>query len=248
MKYQIFGLGNNENVGQQIDRTHAASRVSIRPPEVGVFGSYRIALRTGVVAAGMSGPLPIWEMRWGSSSVVAIVRKLRIQAVVSTTAFNATAADSSFSLFRAQGFSALDGTNGTLAAFTKNKAYAVSTRMSNSQFAGDTSTNRVNQGGIVILNTSASGLTGGTKTADDQPIAQVLNRIVASAAAETIITPEPAPYLIDPAEGPLANPIELNMNEGLVLTADAITATGTWRAMVDIAWDEVDPKYYYGNL
>ena len=66
-----------------------------------------------------------------------------------------------------------------------------------------------------------------------------------SAFSETIITPEPAPYLIDPAESPTMNPQVLNLNEGLVLMADAITATGTWRLMVDIAWDEVDPARYY---
>lgn len=245
---RFFGFGINENAIAQVDKTHAAIRTSIRPPEVGVYGSYRMALKSGVIAAGLTGPLPVWEMRWGQSSVIAIPRRLRIQAVVGATAFNATAADSSFSLYRAQGFTALDTTNGSTAAFTATKTQNAASRMSSSQFAGDASTLRTGQGGIVILNTSASGLTGGTKTNDTNPMAVILNRIVASAAAETIITPEPAPTLIDPAEGVTGNPIEFTQNEGLVLMCDAITATGTWRLAVDITWDEVDPARYFGNF
>ena len=97
-------------------------------------------------------------------------------------------------------------------------------------------------GGIIISNTTA--LSGGTRTNDDNAISLVLNRIVSSGAAETIITPEPAPYLIDPSET-THSPIELSLNEGLVLMADAITATGTWRLMVNVEWDEVDPARYF---
>jgi hypothetical protein len=244
MDVTVVGVQLNDNINQQVDPTHKAARVAIRPVETTVYGSYRKALKSGVIAAGLSGPLPIWEMRWGQSSVIAIVRKLKFQAVVSATAFNATAADSSFSLYRAQGFSAMDGTNGTFAAFTKNKASATATRMNNTQLAGDTSANRINQGGIVILNTSASGLTGGTKILDDDPFHLVLGKIAASAAAETTITPDPFVNLIDPAEAG-RNPTELSMNEGLVLQCDSITATGTWRFVVEVEWDEVDPQRYF---
>jgi hypothetical protein len=241
--WNILGYGIFDKVAAQVDKTHAALRTSLRPPEAGVYGSYRCTLISGVIAAGIAGNSPVWEMRWGQNDIIAIVRKLRIQAVASTTAFAATAADSSFSLFRAQGFTAIDGTGATFAAFTKAKAQAVATRMATSQFAGDSATNRTVQGGIAIANTGA--MSGGTRTNDDNAIAKVINRIVASAAAETILTPEPAPYLIDPAECPTIPPPELSMNEGLVLMADAITGTGTWRLMVEVCWDEVDPARYF---
>lgn len=243
---RINGYGLNDNVQAQVERTHAALRTSIRPPEVGIYGSYRKSLRSGVIAAGLVGPLPVWEMRWGASGVMAIIRSLKIQAVASSTAFAATAADSSFSLYRAQGFSAMDTTNGTAGAFTVGKTGANATRFAASQFAGDANALRSAQGGIVILATSASGLTGGTKALDTDPIAIVLNQILASAAAMTSITPVPAPYLIDPAKGPGLQPIELAQNEGLVLNCDLITVTGTWRLMVDVEWDEVDPARYFG--
>lgn len=243
MDVRLIGNGAFDNIEQQVDPTHKAARVSLRPPEIGIYGSFRKHLKSGVIAAGIANSSPVWELRWGRSDIICIVRKLRIQAIASTTAFAATAADSSFSLYKAQGFTAMDGTGGTFAAWTKTKSGVVASRMASSQMSADSSTNRANQGGIVIANTGA--LSGGTKTLDDDPIGCVLNRIVASAAAETIITPEPAPYLIDPAETPVQHPIELTQNEGLVLQVDAMTGTGTWRLAVEVAWDEVDPQKYF---
>lgn len=243
----ITGAGRFDNVATQVDPTYGAVRTSVRPVDVGIYGSYRKALKSGVIAAGLTGPLPVWEMRWGQSDKLMIVRSLKIQAVVSTTAFNATAADSSFSLYRAQGFSALDGTNGTYGLYTQAKTSALSTRFPNTQFALDTTALRPAQGGIVILNTSASGLTGGTKVNDTDPISIIQNRIVGAAAAETVITPDPFAYLIDPAMGPGLQPLEFSSNEGLVLTIDAVTATGTWRLMVELIWDEVDPVTYFAK-
>lgn len=241
---RITGSGIYENVFAQVDKTHAALRASLRPPETGVYGSYRCSLLSGVVGAGIAANSPVWEMRWGQASVIAIVRKLRFQAVASTTAFSATAADSSFSLFRAQAFTAMDTTGATIASFATSKTGANATRMAPTQFASDATATRTANGGIAIANTAA--MSAGTKTLDGAAIATVINRILASGAAETIITPEPAPYLIDPAECPVIAPVELSLNEGLVMRADAITATGTWRLAVDVAWDEVDPARYMG--
>lgn len=241
----IKGSGQNENVEAQVDQVHRALRVSMRPNEAGMLGSYRKTLRSGVIAAGLTGPLPVWQMRWGSSDRILIPRKLKIQAVVSTTAFPAGAADSSFSLFKTKGHSALDGTNGTYGLFTQAKTGAQSSRFPDSQFALDTTALRPNQGGIVIINTSASGLTGGTKTNDTDPVAQVINRILASAAAETSITPEPAPTLIDPSDSSHLTAMEIDANEGLNLVCDAITGTGTWRLMVEFWWDEYLKKDYF---
>lgn len=248
MSIKIAGSNRFGDTEMQVDPKHGAARINIRPQDNGLMGTYKKALKTGVVAAGLSGPLPIWEFRWGNSTVISIIRSVKLQAVVSTTAFNATAADSSFSLFITRGFTAIDGTNGTFAAWTDTQSGSLSYRFPNSQLAQDSSTNRVNQGGIVILNTSASGLTGGTKNTDDDPMAQCLNRIVGAAAAETIITPDPYVYLIDPSLGPGIQPLELSSNMGLTLTVDAVTATGTWKAMVEVVWDEYDPTLYFAAL
>lgn len=241
---RLAGWGFYENVLAQVDKSHAALRTTLRPPETGVYGSYRLSLESGVIAAGIAANSPVWEMRWGQSSVIAIIRKLQMQAVVSTTAFASTAADSSFALYRAQGFTTIDATGATLAAFTPAKSQANATRMSSSQFSSDSSSTRTAQGGIGISSTAA--MSGGTKTLDANPIHIIVGRILASAAAETIITPEPPPYLIDPSESPVIPPIELSANEGLILVAVAITGTGTWRLKVDVAWDEVDPSRYFG--
>jgi hypothetical protein len=243
MQTKITGSGLYDAIVAQVDPTHRALRTSLRPNETGVYGSYRLSMRSGVIGAGITANLPVWEFRWGSSGAIAIIRKLKMQAIASTTAFAATAADSSFSLYRAQGFTALDTTGATVAAFTKGKAQTSATRMASTLLAGDTTATRTGAGGIAISNTAA--MSGGTKILDDNPIAVVLNRILASAAAETIISPEFDPYLIDPSEAAAVPPIELNLSEGLVLQADAITATGTWRLKVDVAWDEIDPARYF---
>src|SRR5438132_1722096 len=108
MDLQLTGCGIYESTEAQVDPVHRALRVSLRPPESGqmggVLGSYRKVLRSGVMAAGIAANQPVWECRWGVSNLMCVPRLLRIQAVVSATAFAATAADSSFSLYRAQGF------------------------------------------------------------------------------------------------------------------------------------------------
>lgn len=242
----LVGAGSNIGVQQQVDPTHKAARTSIRPAEQGLYGTYRKSLKSGVIAAGLTGPLPVWEMRWGTIGSMAIIRSLKIQAVTSTTAFNAIAADSSFSLYRAQGFTAMDTTNGTLGSFAIARAGSMYTQSQSSLFAGDATATRTGSGGIVILNTSASGLTGGTKTNDTDPIAITLNRIVAAAAAETAITPDPFAYMIDPTKSPGLNAQILQANEGLVLTIDLITATGTWKLAVEVEWEEYEIKSYWG--
>lgn len=241
----IVGTGSNSGRQLQVDPTHLAIRTSVRPAEQGLFGSYRKTLKSGVVAAGMTGPLPVWEMRWGVTGMIAVVRSLRIQATVSTTAFSATAADSSFLLYRSTGFTAMDTTSGTLGSFASVKANAMYSQQQASQFAGDATATRTGNGGIVILNTANTGLTGGTKTNDTDPIAIVNNGTLASAAWNTSITPGPVAYMIDPAKTPGLDPLMLQVNEGLVLVIDAIAATGTWRVVVDVEWSEYGTTAYF---
>jgi hypothetical protein len=241
---RLAGGGLQKSITAQVDRTHAALRTSLRPPEVGLFGSYRVALTSGVIAAGIANGSGLWQFRWGSQEVVAIIRKLRMQAVVSTTAFT-TVADCSFSVYRLSAFANMGVNNGgTSAGFLKAKSNAVSSRFNSSQFAQDATNNKSGTGGILILNTLA--LTGASGVTDASPLATVLGRVVTNAPAESIITPEPPPYLIDPAECPVIAPVELYQNEGLDLFVDAIAGTGTWRLTVEVCWDEVDPARYFG--
>lgn len=242
MMMQVQGSGLNDAAVWQVDSTHKAARVSLRPNEAGLLGSYRKTLKSGIIAAGLTGPLPVWQVRWGSSDRILIPRKLRAEIRVSTTAFGASAVDSALQLYKTKGHSALDGTNGTYGLFTQAKTGAQSSRFPDSQFALDTTALRPNQGGIVILNTSASGLTGGTKVNDTDPIAQATVAAIASAAAETqLLAPT---TLIDPAESFLF-PMELDANEGLNLQISAIGATGTWTLVVEFAWDEYMKIAYY---
>lgn len=236
------GAGLNDNIYAQVDAQHKSGRMALRPNEAGLSGSYTKCLRSGVIAAGLTGPLPVWQMRWGASDKILIPRKMKVGVRASTTAFGATPVDAALQLSKTKGHSALDTTNGTIGSYTSAKTGARSSRFPDSQFAGDATALRTAQGGIVILNTSASGLTGGTKVADSDPIAQAALAAVASAAALSELLPPT--MLIEPVESTLL-PMEIDQNEGLNLVISAIGATGTWMLYTEFSWDEYIKKDYF---
>jgi hypothetical protein len=228
------GYGMNDNVQQQIDRMHAAARVSIRPPEKGVYGSYSLSMRSGLVAAGMAGPLAIWELRWPSLAVNALVRRVRISAAAATLF---TAGEFGFSLFRATGFSVLDTTGAAAAITLLGKSQARSSRFAASQLQSTTQA-------FAILNTANTGLTGGTKTLDNNPLGGVSAGVPVTAGTGNTWIVAPGTKLLE-ADGVVSEPSELQLNEGLVIRAEAVPATGTWTFTVDVDWDEIDPARYF---
>lgn len=229
---KIFGFGVNENVQAQVDKTHGALRTSIRPPEKGVYGSGRIAMWSGVVAAGMTGPLAIWEMRWAPSSVNALIRRLKFVAMTDTTAFAPGSAI--FGLWKATGFSVLDATGAIAAPTIAGKDLMKSSRFANTQLQSSTQA-------FAILSTANTGLTGGTKTLQNNALAVAMGSVGAFPLARIF-----EGDLLSAAEAG-REPEELQQNEGLVLRAELIAATGTWKFGVEVEWDEIDPARYFGN-
>src|SRR5947208_79894 len=122
MSQTLKGTGINSDREAQVDYTHRALRTSLRPPEKGLLGSYSLSMTSGLVAAAMTGPLPIWEMRnFITDGTVAMVRRLRLSAAAATLF---TAGIASFDLFRATGFSVLDTTGGATAITLLGKSQA----------------------------------------------------------------------------------------------------------------------------
>jgi hypothetical protein len=230
MSLTLRGTGIYGDREAQVDPSHRALRMSIRPAEKGVYGSYSLYAPTGTIAAGLTGPLPIFQVRWASQSVVFILRKLRLTVGNTATAF--TAGLASFDVRRLTGFTVADLTNGTQVVFTSGKSNVKSSRFVPTQFT--------QSGSVYVLNTSASGLTGGTKTADTNAVAGA--QISLTATAGSVITP--GVNLIDPADAG-REPLEFYTNEGFEVRCVAIPATGTWAAGLEMEWDEVDPARYF---
>jgi hypothetical protein len=222
-------------VSAEVDSLQKALRVSVRPSDKGIFGSYGIGLTSGLVAAGMAGPLAIAEMRWTpTNGTSALIRRVRLSASA-VTLFTAGAA--TFSMFHAQNFTVLDTTGAATAPTFTGRTQVKSSRFGASQLNSGTQA-------FAILATAATGLTGGTKLLDNNPLAAVTAGVpVTGGTGNTWIVPPGTVLWESSASDP--EPLELQSNEGLVIRCEAIPATGTWTFSVDIDWAEVDPSKYF---
>ncbi len=87
MAIQIQGLGGT--VVEVDGDNFKALRFSPRPLDHGALGSYTYGGFTGILPAALGANSEIFQFRWAHSSVLAIIRKIRISACVSTTFFAA---------------------------------------------------------------------------------------------------------------------------------------------------------------
>jgi hypothetical protein len=228
---QIIGSGIYADLEAQVDPTHRALRTSLRPHEVGVYGSYSMAAQSGVMAAGLAAASPIFEFRWSAPGVWALVKRVGFSAVNDGAAFAATSTSCFFDLIRATAFTVTDATGSNNIVFS-GKTGVRSTRMAPSQIQQTTTSN------IVIANTGI--LSAGTKTLDGSALSELTGTGLGAGTA--IVAP--GGHLWNPVETG-KQPLELALNEGLVIRA-TVAATGTWRFAVEVDWDEIDPARYFG--
>jgi ribosomal protein S5 len=222
------GYGINDNVQQQIDRTHGAGRVSLRPSEKGVFGSYSVRVASGAFAAGALTAAVIASFRWSTTGVSCIMRRI-YGAVEVTTAF-------------AQGGVTLDAIRGTgvAAQYTggavfslAGKSGARSTRMGGSQ----QQIANIGTGNIAIASTTALVAPTPAWTLDNQ----------AFASSENSLTTGLPLGLIFEARA-FDEPMELQNGEGILVRATT-PATGVVNPFAVIfEWDEVDPARYFSLM
>ena len=228
----IKGVGTYDGVEAQVDPSHRALRVSLRPSEVGVLGSYSQAFASGIMAAGLAAGAPIFAMRWSSATAIALVRRVRLTADTDATAF--AQGSTLFDLIKATGFTVQD--TGGAAISLAGKSGARSSRYPASQIQIAASAT----GNFAVANTAT--LTAGTRTLDSNPLGTIVGGAGANPAISLLGT-TPG-YLIDPTEA-ARQPLELWNNEGFVIRA-TVPATGTWKFGVEVDWDEVDPARYFG--
>jgi hypothetical protein len=180
-----------------------------------VLGSYCMSLTSGTMAAALAANAPIISFRYGGSGL-ALVRKIRLSIGDTSTAFAAGAF--TFNTFAARTFSASDS-GGNAATLTGNNG-----KMRTSFATTAISDFRVS---------STAGLTPGTRTLDSTPLGAVTVSVPATAGTD-VIAPT---YLVQPEVG--EQPLQLANNEGVVVQAAAVPATGTWTFSAQICWDEV---------
>jgi len=230
MDVSLKGVRTYDDVKAQIDPTHRAIRVSVRPPEVGVFASVSIALVSGVMAAGLAAGSPIYAFRWTASGILAIIRRVRLTAGTDATAF--AQGSTIFDLIRATGFTVQD-TGGAVISIA-GKSGVRGTRMNPGQIQIAASAT----GNIAIANTAT--LTAGTRTLDNNPMAA----LVGSVGAVPANFPVAQPGLLWDESDPRKASLELAQNEGFIVRA-TVPATGTWKFGVELDYDEVDPARYF---
>lgn len=232
--HKVLGKDGSSQLG--VDSTHFAARVSERPMHLGANGAaFKLAIRSGTMAAGLGADAEIFQMRWTHATFKMLLRRLDISAWrASATAFAAGALN--FRATSARSWSA-DGGAGIAIVFSTANTNKKRTDFNLSKFS-DTGVRR----------SDTAAVTAGTKTFDtnDFGITGAFTGAVAPAA-----TVEVAPTLIPPRsvlyqrETPDEYPILYEQNEGLAVRA-TVPATGTWQFGINVEWDEVDPTEVEG--
>lgn len=202
-----------------------ALKFTPKPADYADAGHFAVAAVTGTMAAGIAGNSEIFQFRWTSSALLALIQEVRIDAMNSLgTGF--TAGVGTFHLTAARGWSAA-GTGGGAMTLTGNNN-KLRTAMAGTAV-----------GEIRVATTAALG--AGTKTLDGNSLAYTKATI--SASTNTVFlggTMGPV-RLWGPDVGSGEHPLVLTTNEGFVVRG-TVPATGTWEIAIGVRWAEV-PAY-----
>jgi len=215
----------------QVDPTHLAQRVSMRPMDHGAFGHYRYAAKSGTLAATLAANAVIFAFRNGSSTANAIITHLRVR-FHPNVAFTAAAANLSLAAYIGRGYT-LSHAGGTPVTSSGN----------NLKVRTDFATSQINTNGDIRIATTAA-FTSGTVAVDTQPFAYGgpgrANNVNAAAGTEYI---EPYPIgTIDyqPRISDGEYPLLLEQNEGFLIRNEVVwPAAGTGEISVEVGWIEV---------
>lgn len=221
MAIQIQG---SSGVVAEVDgTTYRAQRITPRPVDHGAFGQFRYAGFTGILPAAIAANSEIFQFRWTDATRLCVIQRVTIGAAVSTTFF-AAGVPVQIDLVKATSWSAAGtgGTTVTPAALLKKRTSMASTLVA----AGD------------IRPATTAALGAGTKTLEGLSMAAIAAAGPITASLDgTIIAPGTVLFQADVSNG--EHPIILSTNEGFVIRAVAVPATGTWTASINVDWAEV---------
>jgi hypothetical protein len=228
-KMMQVGTGPNDMQGSQVDQTHAAARVSVRPLEhqglVGGIqgGHFRASFSYSNTAAKPTAASPIFSLQ--NTDPVKLVLIKRVRAYIAcTTAYTAAGAQD-VALYHATGFTGADSGGTALAAST-----------------GAQQRLRVGNMASTILGTTLKGqissgdtLTAGTRAVDSYPLgyAAWVNPAAAGAVA--------GPFDLFDADRLDDHPLVVALNEGIVITTPIGNgqAAGVSKWAITVDWAEV---------
>jgi hypothetical protein len=214
--------GNGGTVADVDGTTFRGLRVTPRPVDHGALGAYCWGGFTGILPAALAANSEIYQFRWTDATRLAVIRKIRISASVTTTFF-AAGVPVQIDLVKATGWSGQGtlGTSVTPAATLKRRTSMGSTLVA----AGD----------MRIATTAALG--AGTKTLEANSLSAIAaaGPITASLNGQII---SPGTILWQAEVGDGEHPLVLVQNEGFVIRSVAVPATGTWTASVTVDWAE----------
>ena len=196
--------------------------VITKPTDVGSLGAYRYSGFTGILPAALAANSEIFQFRWTDSTRIAIIRKVRFAASVTTTFF-AAGVPVQIDLVKSTAWT-VAGTGGTAispAALLKKR-----TSFGSSLVAS---------GDMRIATTAALG--AGTKTLETLSMATALAGGPITASLNGTIF---APFQLFECEiSDGEYPLSLVQNEGFSIRSVAVPATGTWQVSVMVDWAEV---------
>lgn len=222
MGIQIQG---NAGVVAEVDGTTFRSvRTTVRPPEYGSLGMYRLGATSGIMAASLAAGSELFQFRWPDASRLALVYRVTI-SIGSAVAAGA-ASTLSVRLTLARGWT-VAGSGGTRIDLSGN----------NCKLRSSMGTSLVNDAGI----STTTGLTPGTKTLDVSDFGNI-SYGVGNAATTTETDKTLVPYSpLYSAEDISGHPIVLAENEGLVIRSGIVHPnTMTWAFSISILWAEVN--------
>lgn len=214
----IVGTGSNSDVETQVDRTHRAGRVSIRPWEHDAGGHYRIAGRSGgLTSATVTAAGPLFSLRWSPQTSNLLLALLRLKAFYIPTVVFSSAQELGLDLARVTGFTASDSTGTAIVPSAMRDRAMPASSVTDARIAATTV------------------LTAGTRTVDTTSVLEIgggLVNVVNAAAATAYVNPtEGGPQAFGFDYDPLMRgeyPLILSKDEGfLVRNTVVFPAAGT---------------------
>lgn len=215
--------GNGGTVAEVDGTIFRALRSVNRPVDYGSLGHYSYGGFTGILPAALGANSEIFQFRWADTTRIAVIRKVRISACVTTTFF-AAGVPVQIDLIKSTGWTVAGtgGTGLTPAALLKKRTSMGSTLVAT--------------GDVRIATTAALG--AGTKTLEGLSLTAILapGPITASLNGQ-IIAPNTILYQHEVGDG--EHPLCLVQNEGFSIRSVAVPATGTWQSAITVDWAEV---------
>lgn len=208
-------LQGNAGTVAETEINTRASRITVRPLDIGALGSYSVQASSGTIAAGLAAASPVYAFRYTAANQ-ALIRAVHI-AISCTTGF--TAGLGFVDLVAARSYTVSDGTGSTQTLYTQ-----ANSNKRRTSFASTTADIRIS---------TTAAISGGTRTLDANALFGT--RFVVPTTANFSVLPV---YDLMTMVWVSQWPLVLVQNEGFLIRA-TVPATGVWVLDVVTEWSEI---------